>query len=557
MVGGRMTLLDLLTGPLTAIDRAHAEAALAHPSSHTPEVLAAAAARGVVPGATLPGRPLLLAVSRGVGSVWTLAAEGRPVVGDAARAWRVARRVAARELPLLARPEADEAPVPAAEPLGPGPDDPALDGASFGLAFVLGHWSRLTGVPVAPDLAASATVDEDGRLGRVEGLAEKLAALRAWAPAVRRVVVAADQPTVDPPPGLTLVRLGTADEAWPLAFETAALHAALHAAWADPATADAAARRFFAVALRSPRTHPRWSALAEGSALLAASPEPATRWRARVAHAIASRHAGAPLLLPDGEPPEPLRRPFRVALAAHRVQAANDAAEADWRPLADAARALLPAPGDEHEDDLRLLGALGRLLGAWGETTRARADLRRAVDGWFALDAPGEATYPVSELLRLAGVARDADALAEAEALADRCLVGLGRDASGAAFVALSRGRARCLCGRPDAADALHAPSVDWADAPIHARASRLRWLARLDPEGGHRADLDHLAARAPREAGLAPLWARVEAGEVDDLEGDLGLDPTVAGRLRLELRRIRAVEPGADPRRVAERWPY
>lgn len=89
-----------------------------------------------------------------------------------------------------------------------------IDGASLGVAAAIALSSRWLGRAPDPTVAATARVDARGRLGGVNHLFEKLAALQEAQPRVRRVIIAPDQdvPTCMPP-GVTLVRVETLTEA--------------------------------------------------------------------------------------------------------------------------------------------------------------------------------------------------------------------------------------------------------------------------------------------------------------------------------------------------------
>jgi hypothetical protein len=69
----------------------------------------------------------------------------------------------------------------------------AIDGPSFGLTFGLVLSSRVFGLPLPADLAASAALDANGRVQSVDGLAQKIAGLLALAPRITRLIVAEAQ----------------------------------------------------------------------------------------------------------------------------------------------------------------------------------------------------------------------------------------------------------------------------------------------------------------------------------------------------------------------------
>ena len=100
--------------------------------------------------------------------------------------------------------------------------------------------------------------------------------------------------------------------------------------------------------------------------------------------------------------------------------------------------------------------------------------------------------------------------------------------------------------------DLLVDDEFDWAEAPAHLAASRVRWVARLgcavnaDPM----AELAELAGKHASEAGWALFLARVDSGEVTTLDGAPPLVRDCA-------RRLAAAGRGASAADVAEAFPY
>lgn len=508
-----------------------------HPSGH-------AAGSGPPPRI---GDPLLVAASEGGGSTWTLATtpdeDAVPMGRTARETWVEAAQLAALHLPLLVDPEAlGRRSPPDLLPHSPYPDVDLVDGPSFGLAFVLAQLSRAAAAPLDADLVATAAVGRDGRVEAVDGLGPKLAALRAWAPGVWRVLVARSQ--VDEATalagGLEILGIERIEEASALAFRDHPLALAPTTAWPDAAARARAAQGYFRLATQPPRESLRWTALAVAADALAARSEGVDRWRAAFAASVAHRHDGRAVPVPTA-PPGLLRGELEVVVLAHRVQAVTDGVTEDWEPVAAEAEARLPPPGREYQADLRLLGALGRLYAAWGHAPRARELLGRALAGWTDLDREDDASYPLSELLRLEGVAGDAAALA---ALAARVGEQAGRP--GEAYVRLAAGVGWALCGDPDrAAGLLDGRAFPWERSAAHVQASRLRWLARIDPAGPHLSALAAAARVDPRQA-FAWILARIDRGDTaaaDEMDED---------KLRLYRRGQRVAGP-----RAAEVFPY
>ena len=76
-------------------------------------------------------------------------------------------------------------------------NDAGIVGHSLGLSSAVVTLSVATGKAPLSDVAGTATVDAEGRLGPVRHLAEKVSALRRQWPSVRKVVVADGQPVPD------------------------------------------------------------------------------------------------------------------------------------------------------------------------------------------------------------------------------------------------------------------------------------------------------------------------------------------------------------------------
>ncbi len=577
MVGGRFvntSLRALLTAPrLDVVHRAQLRRAVRHPAVLADDVRALLDDHGLpVPTAT-PGDPVLLAATDHAGSLWTLARPGdtdpRPLLDGARDAWRVAGRVAARTLPVVGDLGAlAERDPPRLTALSAFPRVVVLDGASFGLAFFLAHLSWATGVPLDGDLAATAEIDANGAVRPVARLKQKFEALRRWAPGVRRVLVASAQ--VDEArghaEGLDIVAVAHVGEAWPRAFQGPALEDALAARWRqDPEAARQAADAFFRFVLREPGTALRWAGVHRAAARLREVTDGDARWRADVAHSIAGRHAGEPLPLPEPPAGLQLRRMDRLALLAHRVQAQNDAVADGWEPLADEASAELARPGDECVQDLKLLGALGRLYASWGRFDAARPLLQRAVDGWLDSDDVPEASYPLCELVRVEGLAGSAATLDRVERSVRRCVTDPRTTDHARTFLLLALGRARATLGDVEAARAaLAETAAPWTETYAHVRASRLRWLARVDAAGLEAAGaariavpsasphLGTLAALAEAEPTVAFVLRLAQADAGDERALD-----HLAGSNAGQLARCRRVAGAASLRRALDLFPY
>ncbi|HOU90886.1 MAG TPA: hypothetical protein PLU22_07570 [Polyangiaceae bacterium] len=107
--------------------------------------------------------------------------------------------------------------------------------------------------------------------------------------------------------------------------------------------------------------------------------------------------------------------------------------------------------------------------------------LEDAVRGWCDVLLEHEASYALSELLRLAGCLGDVDLLQRVEVeLLPRFVLHARSSPDSRAFVALAAGRAAFELGRlKDAIQHLADAGAPWHAAPSHCNRSRLRWLAR------------------------------------------------------------------------------
>jgi hypothetical protein len=499
-------ILHALSAPPSALDadvrRALEAGPWCWPAADHPDLVERARALAPSPRPAGIGEVLLVSVGDCGDAVWGLRedGDGPPFGAKALRAWRDAATALPQALPLLwtsVRAAAATPPRPvllgrmsARDPAAPV--EAELDGASFGLAFALALTSRVFAMPAPADVAALAAVQSDGRVDRVEALGDKIRALADWTPAVRALLVAAEQRDEAERwarrCGLEARVRGVRSVAQALDAvwgERLAEHLVL--AGRDPAGRRAILDSLLALVLVLRGAVPYWRPVHDAATLVLerwTDLDADERWRLQCVRAIAARHDNrfVPLELP-AERLALLPAPLRLRLVAHFVQHASDTGSpsfADARPLAE--RYLVD--GDEaHEAHLQLLGALGRLEALRGDAASALRRQESAALGFAARFALSDISYPLAEWFRLAGALGDGAAFERAEAFRHRIdrLGGLGLD--GSAFVDLARLRALVALGRVDEAAIaeLRALACDRC-SPSHVAASATRWLARCVP---------------------------------------------------------------------------
>jgi hypothetical protein len=267
----------------------------------------------------------------------------------------------------------------------------------------------------------------------------------------------------------------------------------------------------------------QWHSLALlARSALAELREDAVSWdRAAFARDVVRRHLGESVLLgwPQGEAWfESLDADDRCTAWAHVVQSAADADLEFAKEYAQHAAAKL-AGMDRSDCALRLRGAVGRALAAIGDYVAAALHLEEAVDGWFALGRVDGISYPMCELLRLRGIARDRPAIERLRVRIEQFRMSAA-DPVSLVFVRLALGRALVQAGASTEGIAeLALRDREWTTAPAHATAARLRWLhyaalQRGDPSGNeHRVALERHASSA--QLPLACIDAALMRGEV------------------------------------------
>lgn len=543
---------------------------------------------GVAPGISVRGQTI---------SLWHLqsASTARPVPPgfahvpfgrEAQASWHAAALALPRSLPVLWRSVHDAArDLPVAtflrshlEAAGFEERDRVLDGPSFGLTFFLLLASVVLEEPMPEDTAASAALDERGRLHPVDALDRKIAGLVAMAPSIRRIVVAAaqhDEARAAAGDHVEVIGAASAAEALERVYGPR-LADHLITRGTDPERRAELVDSFFRLALVGRGAAVDWSPVERGAALALEAWEldEDQRYRLAFARAVAARHernAGELPLPGDPHAEAWLARqpaPLRLALLTHLVQQSADSGTPP--PAETEALARRALPGDIHEalvPHLKLRGALARLQAVTGREAEALAAQRQLAEALAAVFAEHEVSFPLAEWFRLAGVLGDGDAFDAACEFARRVATSGNLQPAGKPYVALAEGRSRVLLSRADAStvSALQALSGDLG-IPAHVRWSARRWLAaavrRVQGEEAGRRALHALLADArtqaesstpaARYAVLAELDAAIHAADLHRAQTLCArlheLDPGPVGHL---LR----VSP--DPVRIARLYPY
>lgn len=483
-------------------------------------------------------------------------------------AWRDAGIALPRAVPVLWRSvHAGTAALPHVTYLASCSDAPRIpdvrqpiDGPSFGLAFVLALASRVLGCEMPGDVIATATLDAAGRVGAVGGLSQKLRGLARMAPSVRRVLVAAEQVhEVDGGAAAHVQVIGVshASEAIDVVFGDR-LAARLVEAGNDDETRQELTGSFFRLALMGSEGLVDWRPVRRGARLaLDAWPDLTddARYRLALAEAVASRHVdnGGRAGLPprgwlDAQP-----RMIRVQVVAHLVQQCADAGTPELSAIEPVARALIDHEvADSSHAELRLRGALARLLAVTGRWLEALRRQEEVAEAFAAIYGDQDVAYPLAECARLAGLVGDHESLALAARRHDRARSGGGYRGLGPRYVDLALCKGALLIDPDDeeAREGALALGLD-PSLPDTLRYSALRWAGRAGvpwliaaAEAGD--------AVAARQLVLAQLDAALHAG--DDaaaqscVEALARYDPGPVGHLR---------RAGASASDIARAYPY
>lgn len=485
------------------------------------------------PGELHPGEVALVTVRDGAGSLWRFRVserEGGVIFGpEGERAWRNAVTTLPRTLPFLWKSMNQYMSwVLRARPLITDSSQ-TITGPSLGLALGLALASHVLERALPGDFVATATCDEYGVLGKVDGLHEKLRIIADAAPGVREVFVAREQveetETHCEELGLLRVRV--------VGF--AHLHEALSHALARggdedgvsfvSTAADEAERieridSLFRLAVGERSATIAWGPVARAAeAAREAWSDELESWqrdRLDFAAAVATRHHtnSGELAMPRREWLQRLPRPTRIRVLAHIVQQAADTnTPGPIDDLLELALRNLPASDvlDAFDPQIQLMGSIGRLFWtARGNIEKALEYERQAANAWWRRWKHEEMSYPISALYTLCAIKAqisedrdEANALFSEIAHLEQLMEQGGERCRNNPYVALSKARANLALGRTkDSGDALERilKRERISDA---LRGNASRWLLSNDRVfneeevyARHREQLDALARR-------------------------------------------------------------
>jgi len=530
-----------------------------------------------------PGAVLILAVTGGNPSLWKLVfGRGPALLHDVdfdatTRAyWADMAGVVSRTLPVLwSELEPIRRQVPRAVCLAFAPRQTdrvvlppeRLEGTSFGVSFYLAAASLALKRGLRADVAASAAIDDAGEVHAIDddGLKAKIELLAVSAPRVRRILVAHENAAaareaacgrievVPVSNGVEALREGFAED----------LVTSLVAAGSDARRRDELVDAFFELALSRRDAVPDWTPVRNAARIALESWEgldPAGSARLRFAEAVAARHESneGDFPWPDDEVLEGLPRDRKDNVLAHVVQQAADNAVPPPEDAEARVRPLIGAKGDRSKAQLRLVGALGRLLAVTGRPRDGLASQREAAEEFAALGGDGllEISFPLSSWYRLAGMLRDGAAFDDAETLY-RTVAARGDLGAGIEYVELARAGAmvrlsRRLGSDPEATlrriagDTKRESHLRWSAA--RSLAALLRIEARISEEDEIETAL-LAAGQWPRNgaaaSALAPSDVRTAKTYHDLVLLDRAVEAQDASAAAAAAERVAAAEPG------------
>jgi hypothetical protein len=310
-------------------------------------------------------------------------------------------------------------------------------------------------------------------------------------------------------------------------------------------------RHAFDTALNPSTPNDYWGCLAELAPILFAAPSvgPVERLRVEVVRDVASRRIKGSFdpaaarawhneLLPQ------LPRESALLVAAHACQQASEFGVPPLHESRDAAQKLLGgvAPRDASPNALRLMGSVARIEIALGEFAAAVETNRRLLDAWREL-SPDEASFPLTELFRIAATLDSPELFEEACATRDRIARSAGFTARSGVFLCVWGAHAAQLLRHslrqgPPEADRLAAIANDRRlSAPVRARAWRLATALGGRPPEPAKVDLSlsrlvaNVVANPNDHASIVALTAHARVQEVASLPAYRAAIEAVDGR--------------------------
>lgn len=541
------------------------------------------------PGSALPGDVLLLTARKTAGEVWLLRFDGKKQVVPGRsvrvaedRAWKMARHALQSAVVLAWQPSAaipDDAPlaIPIDGSDSSEPGDRAstsskeVEGNSLGLSFLMGQLSLLYERPLPVEVAFSAALGPEGELHGVEGLEHKIRALVRAAPAVTTLYVAeADVETAQRALHATEQRLASRNE--PLGVAGLKIIGArsagevvarvfprtlIEAHWGSLGSNEQERRKrslgLFDVATRNRDELPWWNQLRNAAEVALKWPglEDDQRNFVELARAVADRHMGGetPLETAVIEAIESIKMPRRLVVVRQLVQEAADKGTPAPAAMLRLAERYRTNRSDAGLDDLRLLGAHGRLLATLGRQEEAYKLELEAIEDWVARLEDGEGirfqqdpSYPFSKAFQLAGYFGDAVRLSEVKRLLDRSEPHWSDKSDPGDYVRLEQARAHALIEGTEESGQLRDLWIKGATPQFlsYAAGRTLASLARR--RGDDRAAQAIRAELVRREDALAPgdktmirRWLALVDLDAALAAGDRAAAVSAESRLRAE----------------------
>lgn len=293
----------------------------------------------------------------------------------------------------------------------------AVDGASFGLPFILAQASKLWGIPVPSEYIGSANVNQEGWLLPVDDIRLKVITVAEKAPYVRYFLVAKDNyddamDAVYDYPHLEIKPIKHAKEAFRLVFGEKPRDMCLRIIQ-NPSKRRSLILDLADITLTHNEHVRSWKPCANVANVIldsTASLSSDEHFFVRLTHAIALRHESNQ----QGDPPEidknilsELPKPTRITIIAHLVQHCADTARPEVEKIIPIAESMIESGKEAFVEHYRLIGALGRLYSLIGREKDALEYEGLALDGFVSLRQFREVSWPLSTMYRLVGILQD------------------------------------------------------------------------------------------------------------------------------------------------------